>query len=265
MAKFYGAIALTGGGTGSLDAIPSTNLVQGDGCIVITSSGEAMFYRLSSAGGQTEAAPNIIVCDDDTAKSWHIIKLVSSNIDAIGVINSSGLITAGAGLTISTGKLTASSGAQITGDSTVTGKLTISSNIEVLGAINSSGLVTAGAGLTISSGKLTASSGALITGDSTVTGKLTISSNIEVLGAINSSGLITAGNALTVSSGKLTASSVMLVSGIATFDSDVKIVGTLTATNSCSNVARWAGAAKTVSTATASGGAAGDIWFHVAS
>jgi hypothetical protein len=167
MAKFYGAIALTGGGTGSLDAIPSTNLVQGDGCIVITSSGEAMFYRLSSAGGQTEAAPNIVLCDDDTAKSWHIIKLVSSNIDALGVINSSGLITAGAGLTVSSGKLTASSGALITGN--------------------------------------------------------------------------------------------------ATFDNDVKITGTLTATNSCSNVARWAGAAKTVSTATASGGAAGDIWFHVAS
>jgi len=70
---FIPATALTGGGTGALDAVEcedirndGTNraIATGDVCIVIDSSGQFYMYRYDSTGSDSESSPDIIVPDD---------------------------------------------------------------------------------------------------------------------------------------------------------------------------------------------------------
>jgi len=139
-------------------------------------------------------------------------------VDVTGTATVSGLVTASAALTVTTGNLTISSG-----------DLTLSSgNVGVTGTATISGLVTASAALTVTTGNLTISSGDLtlssgnvgVTGTATIsglvtasaaltvtTGNLTVSSgNVDITGTLTASGLVTASAALTVTTGALTVS-----------------------------------------------------------
>lgn len=70
MPNFYGAISLTGGGTGALDAIDGSLLVDGDGAVVITSS-HVYFYHLNATHGGSESSPEVIVMDNNAGdKRW---------------------------------------------------------------------------------------------------------------------------------------------------------------------------------------------------
>ena len=68
--NFFGAVSLTGGGTGALDAIDGTSLKTGDGACVITSSGFYIFY-LSASSGASESSPDVISPDANAgSKRW---------------------------------------------------------------------------------------------------------------------------------------------------------------------------------------------------
>ena len=65
MAKnFYGAITLTGGAAGALDAIASAGLQEGDGAFTVTDSEGVYIHNYASTSASTENAPNIITPDD---------------------------------------------------------------------------------------------------------------------------------------------------------------------------------------------------------
>ncbi|MFB5622443.1 MAG: hypothetical protein ACE5RH_00440, partial [Nitrosarchaeum sp.] len=81
--RFYGCTSTTGGGSGALDALditavsaPNTNnLSNGDGAIVVTSSG-AYIYYFDSTATDAEASPDYVRPDDyATAGVW--IRVVS--------------------------------------------------------------------------------------------------------------------------------------------------------------------------------------------
>ena len=68
--QFYPATALTGGGTGALDAIDGADLADGDGAVVIA-AGTAYFYRLDGTSGATESSPSVIAPDVNAGdKRW---------------------------------------------------------------------------------------------------------------------------------------------------------------------------------------------------
>lgn len=78
MANFYGATSLIGGGTGALDNLVDANgdpiggdgLNDGDGAVVITSSGLFVYY-LDATSGLSESSPDVIAPDvTPGAKRW---------------------------------------------------------------------------------------------------------------------------------------------------------------------------------------------------
>ena len=80
MSNFYGATSLIDGLTGSLDSIDGTNLVDGDGAIVIT-DGIGYQYHLNATSGETESSPRIITPDANAGtKRWTL----NSNITTTG-------------------------------------------------------------------------------------------------------------------------------------------------------------------------------------
>ncbi|MBU0777465.1 hypothetical protein KKF82_04315, partial [Patescibacteria group bacterium] len=71
--NFYGAIALTGGASGSVDSIDGTNLATGDGLYCITSTGFYIYY-LNATSGAAESSPDVISPDDNAGnKRWILI------------------------------------------------------------------------------------------------------------------------------------------------------------------------------------------------
>jgi hypothetical protein len=73
--NFYGAIALTGGGTGALDKIDGTDLADGDGALVITATNFYIYY-LNASSGAGESSPDIISPDTNAGnKRWILIAL----------------------------------------------------------------------------------------------------------------------------------------------------------------------------------------------
>lgn len=69
----YGAVALIGGGTGSLDSINGSNLANGDAAIVFTSSA-TYIYTLDESSGGTESSPDLITPDADAGnKRWILV------------------------------------------------------------------------------------------------------------------------------------------------------------------------------------------------
>ena len=71
--SFYGAIALTGGTTGSLDNIDGTSLATGDVCYTITSTAFYVHY-LNATSGAGESSPDIISPDANAGnKRWILI------------------------------------------------------------------------------------------------------------------------------------------------------------------------------------------------
>jgi hypothetical protein len=79
----YGAVALNGGGTGSLDSIDGTDLAQGDAAIVFTSDA-TYIYTLDESSGGTESSPDLITPDTNEAnKRWVLVssRAAESSLD----------------------------------------------------------------------------------------------------------------------------------------------------------------------------------------
>ena len=79
----YGAVALIGGGTGSLDSIDGTDLAGGDAAIVFTSSA-TYIYSLDESSGGTESSPDLITPDaNEGNKRWILVssRAAESSLD----------------------------------------------------------------------------------------------------------------------------------------------------------------------------------------
>lgn len=71
--NFYGATALTGGASGSLDGIDGADLATGDAAYVVTSSDYYVYY-LNATSAAAESSPDIISPDDNAGdKRWILI------------------------------------------------------------------------------------------------------------------------------------------------------------------------------------------------
>jgi len=77
--SFYGAVALTGGGTGALDDINHNNLSDGDGAIVIDAVNDISYlYTYNSSSSDSENSPNVIVPDSNSGDGrWTLVKIGS--------------------------------------------------------------------------------------------------------------------------------------------------------------------------------------------
>ena len=74
----YGAIALTGGGDGALDALDGATFIDGDGAIVITAS-NFYVYTLDADSGLDEDVPDVIKPDTNAGdKRWTLVRLIKS-------------------------------------------------------------------------------------------------------------------------------------------------------------------------------------------
>lgn len=73
--NFYGAIALTGGGSGALDAIDGDVLSDGDGAIVLDATDNTFhMYTLDASSGAAESDPGVIAPDSNPGnKRWIIL------------------------------------------------------------------------------------------------------------------------------------------------------------------------------------------------
>lgn len=75
--NFYGAIGLTGGTTGALDAIDGTSLADGDAAYVVTPGGAASqyyVYVLDDDSAAAESSPDVISPDDNAGdKRWILV------------------------------------------------------------------------------------------------------------------------------------------------------------------------------------------------
>jgi hypothetical protein len=72
--KGYGAIALTGGGTGALDKIDGSILNDGDAAIVFDAvNNEVYKYTLDANSGAAESSPDVIMPNSNAElKRWHL-------------------------------------------------------------------------------------------------------------------------------------------------------------------------------------------------
>lgn len=88
----YGAIALTGGGVGALDAIDGDDLQNLDAALVFT--GTTIYqYSLDIDSGSAESSPEIIAPDANPGdKRWILIEARSSDI-SVDVSNFNGILT----------------------------------------------------------------------------------------------------------------------------------------------------------------------------
>lgn len=69
--KFYGATALTGGGTGAVDKINGSKLNEGDMCIVYQSSAVNYVFVLDADSAAAESSPDVIKPDRNAGdKRW---------------------------------------------------------------------------------------------------------------------------------------------------------------------------------------------------
>jgi len=74
----YGAVALIGGGTGSLDSIDGTDLAENDAAIVFTDNATYV-YTLDESSGGTESSPDLISPDANAGnKRWVLVSTRAS-------------------------------------------------------------------------------------------------------------------------------------------------------------------------------------------
>jgi len=86
MADFFGAIDLTGGAAGALDAIDGAGLSDKDGAVVITPTA-VYHYSLDEDSGAAESSPKIIVPDDNPGdKRWLLRNAVVNDLILTGNI-----------------------------------------------------------------------------------------------------------------------------------------------------------------------------------
>jgi len=79
----YGAISLTGGGTGSLDAIDGDILAANDACIVFMNN-TTYIYSLDASSGAAENSPEIIAPDSNPGtKRWLLVRTNADQIDLV--------------------------------------------------------------------------------------------------------------------------------------------------------------------------------------
>jgi len=79
----YGAIDLTGGSAGDLDAIDGTVLQNNDIAIVVTTTPYVYIYRLNSTSGAAESSPDIIAPDTNPGNKRWILASIRAATDAI--------------------------------------------------------------------------------------------------------------------------------------------------------------------------------------
>jgi hypothetical protein len=79
--KFFGATSLTGGGTGAMDAIDGSALIDGDICdVTIAATDIVQRYTLSAASGAAESSPTIISPDTNAGnKRWLLTRVVTKD------------------------------------------------------------------------------------------------------------------------------------------------------------------------------------------
>lgn len=90
--NFYPAIALTGGGTGALDAIDGAGLADMDGALVITQAG-TYIYTLDADSGAAENSPLVISPDANAGTKRWILQFdstASANAGAMTPLPKSG-------------------------------------------------------------------------------------------------------------------------------------------------------------------------------
>jgi hypothetical protein len=89
----YGAVALNGGVTGSLDSIDGTDLAQGDAAIVFTSDA-TYIYTLDESSGGTESSPDLISPDaNEENKRWILVSSRAAE-SALDVTTFNGILDA---------------------------------------------------------------------------------------------------------------------------------------------------------------------------
>jgi len=89
----YGAVALIGGGTGSLDSINGSDLAENDAAIVFTSNA-TYIYTLDESSGGTESSPDLIEPDADAEnKRWILVSTRASEA-ALDVSSFNGILDA---------------------------------------------------------------------------------------------------------------------------------------------------------------------------
>lgn len=78
--NFYWAIALTGGGSGALDAIDGANLQDKEAAIVITPT-KFSVHTLKATSGAAENSPDVIAPDTNAGlKRWHMVYMFGAII-----------------------------------------------------------------------------------------------------------------------------------------------------------------------------------------
>jgi len=76
--NFYWAIALTGGGSGALDAIDGAGLVDKDGAWVNVAGDAAYIYILDADSGAAEDSPDVIAPDTNAGNKRWILQTIES-------------------------------------------------------------------------------------------------------------------------------------------------------------------------------------------
>lgn len=77
MANFYGAIALTGGGTGALDKLDGDILADGDAALVVTAAGFYIYF-LDADSGLAENLPYEISPDSNAGTKRWILQIFNT-------------------------------------------------------------------------------------------------------------------------------------------------------------------------------------------
>lgn len=91
--SFFGAIALTGGGTGALDDINHNGISDGDGAIVIDAVNDQVYiYTYNSSSSAAESDPDIIQPDSNSGNGrWILVTTQSGSSYARGIFDSTTL------------------------------------------------------------------------------------------------------------------------------------------------------------------------------
>ena len=149
--NIYGAIALTGGTAGALDAISGAELVDKDMAYVIV-AGVTYNYMLDADLGVAEASPRHIVPDANAGtKVWVLQKACIDGLDVTGGTNTFNLTNGTASLDVAPGAavnidagLTVSGNTTLNGPAseTVAGPIQIATNAEAFAGIDTAKSVT---------------------------------------------------------------------------------------------------------------------------
>jgi hypothetical protein len=152
-------------------------------------------------------ASGVFTTSDANGNLLDYVGLRALNLTTSGAVSAGSTVTAGTGLTVTTGNATVSSGNISVTSGTITSSGNISSSAGALSAntsvtagttVSAGTTVTAGTGLTVTTGNATVSSGNISVTSGTISASGNISSSS---GALSASTTVTAGTGLTVSSG----------------------------------------------------------------